>query len=195
MQQEGKYLNVRSSIGPLVLLIGLVTLQGLPLIVISYVSYTATATIEPRVKLLLYVNSDDGAKTAWTRVGTNPYLNAIDYNVNYAYSSGNNKAGGDFGFADSGKSTEILIVVTVQLYARQDLAGYDLEVFVWDGSAMQSLGTQIIPTSWGWVNWTATATLDTWAKIDACLLRLNARSNKGTFYVDCARLEIEYAYG
>jgi len=140
----------------------------------------------------LSVNADDETKTDWTRNGTNPYLDAIDYSTNYVWVSGNNKLVGDFNFTDSGKSTETIDGVTVQLYAKQSGTNNNLEVFVWDGSAWTSLGTQVTPISWGWMNWTATTVLDTWAKIDGAKIYIKSRAAVGTFEVDSARLQVDY---
>ncbi len=142
--------------------------------------------------LNLYVNSDDENKTEWSRAGTNPYLDAIDYNASYVYVSGNNKVVGDFGFTDSEKSAEPISNVTVQLYAKQSLVGNNLEVFVWNGTIWTSLGIQGTPSSWDWMNWTATAELNTWTKIDGAKIYIRSRAPSGTFEVDCARLQIDY---
>jgi hypothetical protein len=144
--------------------------------------------------LWLYVNADDGSRTDWTKVGTNPYLDAIDYNANYTYVSGNLKLVGDFNFTDSGKSSETISSVEVQLYAKQSGTNNNLEIFVWDGSTWTSLGTIFTPTSWGWMNWTATTELDTWTKIDTAKIYIKTRSAVGTYEVDCGRLEVDYTY-
>jgi len=141
----------------------------------------------------LYVNADDESKTDWTRVGTNPYLNAIDYNSNYTYASVANKLVGDFGFTDSGKSTEAINSVTVQIYAQQS-SSKSLQVFVWDGSAWTSLGLLTLTTSWRWENYTATTVLDTWAKIDGAKIYLKTEAAAGTYEVDCARLQVDYTF-
>ena len=143
--------------------------------------------------LNLYVNADDENKTGWSRAGTNPYLDAIDYNTSYVYVSGNSKLVGDFGFTDSGKSTQTINSVTVQLYAKQSLVDNNLEVFVWNGSVWTSLGVQKTPTSWDWMNWTATTELDTWTKIDGTKIYIQSRAAAGTYEVDCARLQVDYA--
>jgi len=143
--------------------------------------------------LNLYVNADDENKTDWSRTGTNPHLDAIDYNASYVYVSGNNMLVGDFGFTDSGKSTETINNVTVQLYAKQSLVDNNLEVTVWNGSVWASLGVQGTPSSWGWMNWTATTELDTWTKIDGAKIYIQSRVAAGTYEVDCARLQVDYA--
>jgi hypothetical protein len=141
----------------------------------------------------LYVNADDETRTGWTRNGTNPYLDAIDYSTNYVWVSGNNLQIGDFGFADSGKSTEIIDSVTVQLYAKQSGTSNNLEVFVWDGFGWASLGVRTTPMSWGWMSWTATMVLDTWSKVDGAKMYIQSKAGAGTFEVDCARLNVDYS--
>lgn len=141
--------------------------------------------------LWLYVNADNENETDWTRVGTNPYLNATDYPTNFVNVSGNGMRVGDFSFTDSGKSTEVITSIEVQLYAKQT-SNKALEVFVWTGSSWTSVGSQALPTSFSWVNWTATTELDTWTKIDAAKIYLETGSSTGTYEVDCARFMVNY---
>jgi len=142
--------------------------------------------------LWLYVESDDLRITEWNPIGTTPYLNAVDYNINYISTQAKNKIDGDYYFADSGKSTQTIINVTVQIYGMHSLTNKQLEVFVWDGSSYTSLGLQTLPTSWSWMNYTATTVLDTWAKIDGAKIYLKSSDNGATYYVDCARLQVDY---
>ena len=169
-----------------------------PIAVSSLVSYTATVVITPSStsgSIWLYVNGDDGARTGWKRIGTNPYLDAIDYDTNYLSVKATNKEAGNFDFTDSGKSKETIDNVTVQLYVKQSRAGDSLEVFVWNGSAWTSLGLKEIPTSWNWVNWTASAQLNSWTKIDGAKIYFVSYRQPGTneFLVDCARLQVDYS--
>ncbi len=143
--------------------------------------------------LWLYVNADDENKTDWTRVGTDPYLDAIDYNANYTYVSGKDMLVGDFGFADSGKSMETIDSVEVQLYAKQSDSGLKFTVFVWDGTGWTASSKTTVLTSWSWVNWTATAVLDTWTKVDGAKVYIATDSSVGTFEVDCIRLKVDYS--
>jgi hypothetical protein len=142
--------------------------------------------------LLLYANADDETRTDWARVGTNPYLNATDYPTNFVNASGMGLFVGDFNFTDSGKSSETISNVEVQLYAKQSGTNNNLEVFVWDGSGWTSVGNLATPTSWGWMNWTATTELDTWTKIDAAKIYIKTSAAAGVFEVDCARLKVDY---
>jgi len=170
----------------------------LPIAVSSLVSYTATVVITPSStsgSIWLYVNGYDGARTDWKRIGTNPYLDAIDYDINYLSVKATNKEAGNFDFTDSGKSTETIDNVTVQLYVTQSRAGDSLEVFVWNGSLWASLGLKEVPTSWNWVNWTASTQLNSWAKIDGARIYFVSYRQPGTneFLVDCARLQVDYS--
>ncbi len=140
----------------------------------------------------LYVNADDGAKTDWTRVGTNPYLDAIDYNTSFLNTSGKNRVVGDFDFADSGKSTETINNVTVQAYVRQNETDRALRIFIWNGTDWQAGSSIVVPTSWSWINWTVTTILDTWTKIDGARMYLRTDNFTGLYEVDCARLQVSY---
>ena len=141
--------------------------------------------------LWLYVDSDDRRITEWTPIGTRPYLNAIDYNINYIYTSTKNQIDGDYNFTDTGKSTETIINVTVQIYARNPDSA-NLDVYVWNSSAYAFLGTQGLTPSWQWVNYTATTILDTWTKIDAAKIYIESLTDGGPYEIDCARLQVEY---
>ncbi len=169
-----------------------------PLAVSSLVSYTATVVITPSPtsgSIWLYVNGDDVARTDWKRVGTNPYLDTIDYNTNYLSVRATKKEAGNFDFTDSGKSTETIDNVTVQLYVEQNRAGDSLEVFVWNGSVWTSLGLKEIPIQWNWINWTASTQLDNWTKIDGAKIYFVSYRQPGAneFLVDCARLQVDYS--
>jgi len=151
--------------------------------------------------LLLYVMDDDESKTDWTRVGTNPYLDAIDYNTNYVSISTNKiKSVGDFDFDDSQKSTETINSVTLQLYAESDEVGNNLtvELFVYVSESEQiweSLSSQEIPTSVGWMSWDVTSWLDTWLKIDNVKISIHTDPPSGApsfCYVDSTRFQVDY---
>ena len=147
-----------------------------------------TVTVVPSGTLLLYVNSNDTSHMGWSVVGVQPYLNATD--SNYVTTNVSGALEGNFGFMASGKSTETITNVTVQIYG-QHATGNNLAVFVWDSSSWTSLGEQAVTSSWGWVNYTATTLLDTWAKIDAAKIYLKT-SASDTYKVECARLQVLY---
>ncbi len=166
----------------------------------SFVSYTATVTMTPTVtsgSLWLYVNADDSVRTGWKKIGTTPYLDAIDYDANYLFVKGTDKEAGDFDFTNSGKDVETIENVSVQLYVKQTRSGDSLEVFVWNGSTWTSLGTKEMPTSWNWINFTASTELNSWTKIDGSRLYFVSRRRPGAseFQVDCVRLQVDYSSG
>jgi hypothetical protein len=147
--------------------------------------------------LWLYVNTCDWSVDEWNAYGF-PFeevLNAIDYydpvNFGWIETVSKNNFEGDFFFTDSGKSTETIISVTVQIYARNSDSD-NLEVYMWDGSSYPLLGSQGLTPSWGWVNYTATTVLDTWAKIDGAKMYVESLTNGGPYQVDCARLNVDY---
>jgi len=165
---------------------GLASTKVLASILATFVG--ETVTVVQSGTLWLYVNSNDTSRMDWSEIGTQPYLDAVD--SNYATTDVAGALEGDFGFMDSGRSTETITSVTVQIYGLH-VTGNNLEVFVWNSSSWTSLGAQALTSSWGWVNYTATTALDTWAKIDAAKIYLKT-SASGTYNVDCARLQAEY---
>jgi len=165
---------------------GLISTRVLASLLASYVG--GTVTVVEHGTLWLYVDSNDTSRMDWSEVGIQPYLDAVD--SNYVTTDVGDALEGDFGFTDSGKSTETITSVSVQIYG-QHATGNNLEVFVWDSSSWTSLGSQALTSSWGWVNYTATTVLDTWAKVDAAKIYLKT-SASGTYNVDCARLRVEY---
>ncbi len=145
--------------------------------------------------LWLYVDSDDRRITEWNPIGTRPYLDAIDYddnpNDNYIYTSTKNQIDGDYYFTDTGKTTETITNVTVQIYARNSDSA-NLDIYVWNSSSYAFLGTQGLTPSWQWVNYTATTILDTWTKIDGAKIYVESLTDGGPYEIDCARLQVEY---
>jgi len=165
---------------------GFVSTKVLASILATFVG--GTVTVVESGTLWLYANSNDSSRMDWSEIGIQPYLDAVD--PNYVTTDVGGALEGDFGFMDSGRSTETITSVTVQIYGLH-ATGNNLEVFVWDSSSWTSLGEQAFTSSWGWVNYTATTVLDTWAKIDAAKIYLKT-SASGTYNVDCARLQVEY---
>jgi hypothetical protein len=168
--------------------------EVLSAVLTTIVGGTVTVVVDDGL-LLLYVDSDDWRITEWQPIGERPYLDAIDYddfpNDNYIYTSIKNEIDGDYYFANSSKSTETIINVTVQIYARNP-DSYSLEVYMWNGSSYPSLGSQGLTPSWQWVNYTATTVLDTWAKIDGAKMYVESLTNGGPYEIDCARLQVYY---
>ena len=174
----------------------LVSAQALASILATFIGGMVTIVASDGTGTLwLYVNSFDWNKTDWGTIGTEPYLDAIEVGLpeadNLIATDTADNLEGDFGFTDSGKSTETIITVTVQVYGKQT-NDKSLEVYGWNGSSWTSLGDLSLTSSYGWVNYTATTLLDTWAKIDGAKIYLQSSSGTGTYNVDCARLQVEY---
>ena len=142
--------------------------------------------------LYLYVNSYDASQTQWSRIGTNPYIASVDYPTNYVSVQSINQLVGDFGFQDSGKSTQPINNVTIQLYSRQSANG-NMEVYIWDGASWSLIGQIKLTSSFRWENYTATSVLNTWAKIDGAKMYIKSKSQQGTTEVDCSRILVFYS--
>ena len=161
----------------------------------KYIRGTVTAVAgDGNATLWLYVNTSDRSKTEWTAFGSpyNDTLNDIDYPNYYIRTGSENETDGDYYFTDSEKSTETITNVTAQIYGMHNSTSKQLEVFVWNGSSWPSLGPQTLLTSWAWVNYTATTELNTWAKIDEAKIYLESSDDGDYYYVDCARLQVNY---
>jgi len=179
------------------LVVGMITSLEVLASILSYKYIMGTVTVvagDGNATLWLYVNTSDRSKTEWTAFGS-PYtdtLNDIDYPNYYIRTGDENKTDGDYYFTDSGKSTETITNVTTQIYGIHNSTNKELEVFVWNGSSWTSLGPQTLPTSWAWVNYTATTVLDTWAKIDEAKIYVRSSDSGDYYHVDCARLQVNY---
>ena len=157
-------------------------------------SQSLNQTILDVQQLSLYVDGYDVSTKGWTRVGTSPYLDAIDYPTSYLTVKGGNKLIGDFDFGDSGMTTETIVNVTIQVYALNSRSGDSIEVSLWNGSAWASLGSREVPVSWGWMTWDATPRLNSWGLIDGARIYLRWSPGSGSYdvYVDCARILVEF---
>ena len=86
-------------------------------------------------EMKLYIDSNNGSRKGWKRVGSSPYLDTMDYASNYLPVKGKNKEEGDFGFADPGMSSESIVNASVQVYAANSRSGDNIELYLWNGSA------------------------------------------------------------
>jgi len=146
-----------------------------------------------------YVNSRDTTYQQWTRVGSTPYLNAIDYPTNYIYIIGKllNKLEGDFSFANPGSETsETLSKVYIETYCKgvyDPDVGPNVAVSVYDGSSWSTYYLVATPASFGWVSIDVTTKLDTWTKVTNAKARYRyiTVSSTDNAYIDCVRLKTE----
>ena len=136
----------------------------------------------------LYVNGLGTERTAWTEVGTPPFLNAQDQPDHYIYTTIKKAEHGDFTFTDSGGSGTINSV-TLYVYAK-NAAGRDLAVFIHDGTSWYEYAVSP-PISWDWVN-VAIPVLDSWTKIDGAKLYIMNANKTDRMDVDAAYLYVDY---
>jgi len=133
--------------------------------------------------LSLYVDSVD--VTAWTTVGTSPYLDAQDQPTNYIYSAGRNTNSGNYGFTDTAE-TGTINSVYLYIYA-YGVSSADFTTFL--SGTDTSLGP---PTSWGWVNVDVSAILTSWTTINAATVMFDRINTVNETGVDAAYLYVDY---
>lgn len=144
----------------------------------------------------LYVDGFTIAGTiTWTRVGTSPYLDAIDYPVNYVHNTAKDdetvgEGIREFTFEDM---PEYPITESyVDLYCKGD--GDDtIWVFLWDGSSWVGVGIITPTTSWSWQSLRIDGYgFGTYDKINGAKLWLVKKTSKkaNVIEVDCAKLRV-----
>lgn len=127
-----------------------------------------------------------GGRNGWTKVGAEPYLDAIDANA--VYTSVKNDTIGDFTFVDplsAGTTREI------ELYCKGDGNDY-VEVYVYNGSVWAAAPNITPGAGWGWRSTDVSGILNTVVKLtNAQIYLVKKTSGKvGLVEVDCARIKI-----
>ena len=99
---------------------------------------------------ILYVNGFDNSFTGWTRVGSSPYLSAIDYPSNYISAIANySETIGVFDFADLGTYGGGKIYL--EFYCNTNSTGADeIATFLWNGTNFGAIGSVYPAPTWGW---------------------------------------------
>jgi len=129
-------------------------------------------------------------RNGWTKVGAEPYLDAIDYPTNYVYTNTNGDTIGDFLFED----TTVGGSCWIDIYCRGD--GDDtITVYVWDdiGKLWLTAGTITPATVWSWKGLDLTplgfTSVD---KINGIKMYMvyNRTAAPNAVEVDCARLRV-----
>ncbi len=145
----------------------------------------------PPAQILLYCDSYAPAQASgWRKVGTSPYLNAVDYPSNYIHTSTRLSRDGNFGFQNSGGDSINTVSIDINgMTARQSDS---IRIRIYDGSTWTDLGSVSLPTSFEWISIDVTSHLDSWDKINAAQLWFQFRTtnNAGHVYIDCVRLRI-----
>ena len=142
-------------------------------------------------QIILQCDSYNPAQTrGWTKVGSSPYLNEIDYLSNYIHTSTRLAEEGYYGFQDSSSTeiTSVFLDINGMTVRRNDV----IRIRIYDGTTWIDLGSASLPTSFGWTSIDITSYLNTWGKINAAQLwfQFSATNNAGHVYVDCARLRV-----
>jgi hypothetical protein len=145
---------------------------------------------------LFYVNADDATYVEWTsRIGSSPYLNAIDHPNNYIemVAVADARREGIFDFPNDGVAQkEIIGKVFLDVYL-QSIADGDvyptLTAYVWNGFAWNSF---VVPTNtdtFAWKSVDITSALYDAFRVDACRVYLQVTQSAGnTLTIDCMRL-------
>jgi hypothetical protein len=114
----------------------------------------------------LPVDSFDNSLTGWTKTGTTPYLNYLDYATNYI-STTTTGSTGVYGFKNSDFNLGTITKVELMMYCRwgtlQNENNFSTS-YVRNGSTFVSLGGDTCTTSWAWKTFdiTSTANLSVW---------------------------------
>jgi len=116
----------------------------------------------------LWCNSFNETNVEWTETGSLPYLDDTD--GSYIESATKKAQQDEFGFVNTTHSTDTLN--SVYLYLEGSGNGSDTQdVYLHNGTSWSS-SFGFVFGSMGYQNTDVSAFLDTWAKVDACLMRI-----------------------
>jgi len=120
----------------------------------------------------LYVNLYTvTSRNAWTKVGTTPYLDAIDYPINYIHDDTNEDEIGNFDFADSAETT-VPQSVLLRIHCRKEVSGGTIKVYIDSGAGFVDAGTITPDADWAWKELDVKVILDTYEKVNAAKIYL-----------------------
>jgi len=126
----------------------------------------------------VYVNSyTEEYSTTWTKTGNSPYIQDTD--SDYVDTNTNNLYISKFGFPNS-EGSGTINSVKLRFEASEiaiDAGEVDIEVLVYDGTTWIGLGwlSVLADGYWHWAtDIDVSAILNTWAKINACQVRLRS---------------------
>lgn len=129
---------------------------------------STTTTIPPCPRAIcLYFNSyTGGARDGWTKVGSTPYLQYVDYAVNYIDTNVSDDATGDFGIEDTAQ-VGFPSTVEVSIFCMRDTPQGYINVYVDDGGGFVNAGTITPDETWAWKALDVSSILDTFTKVNA----------------------------
>jgi hypothetical protein len=149
-----------------------------------------------------YVNSFTGTFVDWTRVGTSPYLNAVDYPANYVRITGvqSNKKIGYFGFQDAGSEqsetiNKVFIEINGFVGEDPDIGYPTVDLYVYDGSTWTLYSGIPLTGTKQWISIDVSTKINSWAKVNACQIYLVyfGYSTLHGATVDAARIKVQTA--
>jgi len=120
----------------------------------------------------LYVNLYTvTSRNAWTKVGTTPYLDAIDYPINYIHNDTNEDEIGNFDFADSARTT-VPQSVLLRIHCRKEVSGGTIKIYIDSGAGFVDAGTITPDVGWADKEFDVSSILDTYEKVNAAKIYL-----------------------
>jgi len=140
--------------------------------------------------IVLNCNTFTGDDTAWTEVGTSPYLDAQDQPTNYIYNASKKAAQGYFGFEDSG-SLGVIGTVNLEMYG-WNASALDVHDLDMNGNAYNISFPQ---GAWGWSTVDITSDYSDWSIISNASLQIISENNNNAVSIDVARIVVYYAAG
>jgi len=120
----------------------------------------------------VYTNAFSSTTVDWAVTGADPYLN--DSDDNFIYTAEDGELDSYWTFPNSAGSGTINSVKIRFEANRVAVAGNKIQPEVWDGAAWVDMGALTLTNGYSWVEVDVSATLNTWAKINGCRIRINS---------------------
>jgi len=139
----------------------------------------------------LYVATLGTERTAWSEVGTTPFLDAQDQPTNYIYSTTKKAEHGDFTF-DTSSGSGTINSVYLYVYGQEASNNALTEFYIFNGNAWSETDSVDLPLTWGLASVDISTILDSWTKIDAAKLYIKKGNNSVRIDIDTAYLKVDY---
>jgi hypothetical protein len=159
---------------------------------------SAKVSVQETNALELWVDGFTADEVDWEEAGASPYLDTIDYAINYVWTTPltDNQYESRFNFTDS-NNLGTITDVKICLYAMCEAGGDDeIEVYLYNSTGGPYSISQFPPTAgtWAWHNYSCLSTLPTWTEVNNGQLRFRAEKilSAELVYVDAALLLINY---
>jgi hypothetical protein len=120
----------------------------------------------------LHVNQyTQTARNDWAKVGTAPYLDAIDYPTNYIHDNIDGHEIGDFDFEDSAETT-VPLSVLLKVHCRKETSGGTIKVYIDPGTGFVEAGTITPDAVWADKELDVSSIVDAYEKVNAAKMDL-----------------------